>query len=551
MSRPPSAFCRGSAVAVGAGWSLAVAALLANVTAMSRRSRRRRRASGGGAGWFGKALIVSIVCGLVGTGLLYLAIRSYLHSESFREFLAKKAGDAAGVEGSFTPFRWEGLAVNTGKFEGSGEGLVRKLRIEGVQTEIGIGGLHRGVWELRGSQVQRLDITVDASGASGATDVASFGFQPGALAPSDSASGWLPRKIDLRGLDVSDLIVRANLKAGPGRVSGVRMTVEPDARGAAYRVELSDGEIELPSGLIPQIRLQRAGLRYLEGVVFLNSAQAAVWKDGRIDASGEWDARTGSFIVQGDVTGATCEDLFNETWAKRFTGELGSDFTLQNRSGERTATGMLVLRDGTLTALPVLDALAAYADTRRFRVLKLNEARTVWYWKQDELRLTDLVIASDGLVRVEGAITIRGKDLDGSFRLGLAPGTLANIPGAETHVFFPGERGLLWAPVRITGTLDDPREDLTERLIEAAGLRMFDVIPETGEKVIKFTRSVIGDAPSKAVDAAVGGGARIIETGAGVVGEVGNVLGGILGGTRPTTPEPIEPKETPPEPEEP
>ena len=34
----------------------------------------------------------------------------------------------------------------------------------------------------------------------------------------------------------------------------------------------------------------------------------------------------------------------------------------------------------------------------------------------------------------------------GRFRLGLAPGTLSTIPGAETDVFLPGERGLLWTP---------------------------------------------------------------------------------------------------------
>lgn len=126
---------------------------------------------------------------------------------------------------------------------------------------------------------------------------------------------------------------------------------------------------------------------------------------------------------------------------------------------------------------------------------------------------------------MEGSLSIRGETLDGVFRLGLAPGTLANIPGAETDVFLPGERGLLWTPLRITGTLDDPKEDLTDRLIAAAGLRMFDVIPETGEKVIKFTRSVIGENPSKAVDQ----GMKIIDEGTKAVRGAGDILNGILG----------------------
>jgi hypothetical protein len=93
-------------------------------------------------------------------------------------------------------------------------------------------------------------------------------------------------------------------------------------------------------------------------------------------------------------------------------------------------------------------------------------------------------------------------------------------------VFIAGERGLLWAPVRITGTLDDPKEDLTERLVAAAGLRMFDRIPETGEQVIKFTRSVIGGDSNKIIDK----GVEIIEENSDLIRDVGGVLDGILGG---------------------
>jgi hypothetical protein len=202
----------------------------------------------------------------------------------------------------------------------------------------------------------------------------------------------------------------------------------------------------------------------------------------------------------------------------------------------------MVILNGTLTALPMLDALAAYADTRRFRVLTLNEARTEWRWKDGGLLLSNLALGSEGLVWIEGSLEITGRELDGSFRLGLAPGTLAGIPGAETHVFSPGERGLLWAPLRISGTIDDPQEDLTDRLVDAAGMRMFEVIPETGEKVIRFSRSILGDAPIKVVDQ----GARIIETGAGIVEGVGGVIDGFFGSRRELPPViPTTPKEDP------
>jgi len=240
-----------------------------------------------------------------------------------------------------------------------------------------------------------------------------------------------------------------------------------------------------------------------------------------------------AYAFEGSARGIDCGKLLSENWAKRATGTVVSDFKLEGTSGGPQARGSLVVENAVITALPVLDALAAYADTRRFRVLSLDEARADWRWKDGETTLGKLVLASEGLVRLEGDLVIRGNQLDGIFRLGLAPGTLASIPGAETDVFLPGEKGLLWTTLRITGTVDDPKEDLTDRLIAAAGLRMFDQLPETREKVLKFSRSVLGDSPEEAILK----GIEAIEKTEDVIREAqdllkgkGGLLDGILGG---------------------
>jgi hypothetical protein len=126
-------------------------------------------------------------------------------------------------------------------------------------------------------------------------------------------------------------------------------------------------------------------------------------------------------------------------------------------------------------------------------------------------------------------------------RLGLAPGTLSQIPGAEEDVFVAGERGLLWSPLRVTGTLDDPKEDLSQRLMAAAGARMFEIIPATGIKVLKYTQQVIGggsgedaEAAPKVIDQATQSlkqGTDVIDQAVkGAGGLVGGVVQGLLGG---------------------
>ena len=475
-----------------------------------------------GVGWVGKASIGLVIGAVVLAGALFLAIRSYLHSDSFRNFLSAQVSRTAKVDGLFTPFRWQGLAVDADSFDATGPGLVRTLKVEGLHTEVGVGGIGRGVWELKGSNVRRLEVALDAREKDGMPAVT----EPDRPKPaSPAAKRWLPTEVEVMAADVQELIVRAQLDDGPAVLTGMRVHAEPAGQRHSYRVETLGGTVKLPFSWTPVVRLDRTKLRWQDKRLFVNSASASLWKDGRLDAAGEWDLETGDYTLEGGVSDVKCDDLLSEDWAKRLTGEVASDFTIDNRGGTLVARGTLTIRNGTLTALPVLDALAAYADTRRFRVLALTDARTDWRWRNGELFLGNLVLASEGLVRLEGAVTIRGREIDGNFRLGLAPGTLASIPGAETHVFAPGERGLLWTPLRVTGTLDDPKEDLSDRLIAAAGARMFDVIPETGEKVIRFTRSVLGDTPGKAVDK----GVKVIEEGAGIVRDVGGVLDGILG----------------------
>jgi len=507
---------------------------------MSRRSRRRRGISGG-TGWLGKVAIGLVVVGLIGAAVLYTMIRGYLHSDGFRRFLSEKASMVTGVEGFFTPFHWDGLAVDTSSFEGTGNGIVRSVKVEGLHTEVGVGGVRRGVWEIRGTRVQRLEIALDARNAGGATVIHGIKINQGA-GESKDVPGWLPTKVELMSLDLNEVAVKALLDQGTFSTSGLKVHVEPTGKKNAYSIDLADGTLKQPIALAPEIRLNRAKIRYQDGQVFLSNATASAWKNGRLSATGEWTTATGQYSAQGDVTSVKCEEVFNEDWAKRFTGDISSDFSVNNHSGAPQARGQLGIVNGTLTALPLLDSLAAYADTRRFRILSLSDARTDWQWKKGETAFTNLVLASEGLMRLEGNLIIRGRELDGTFRLGLAPGTLATIPGAETDVFSLGERGLVWASLRITGTIDDPKEDLTDRLIAAAGMRMFDVIPETGEKVIKFTNSVLKEAPTKALDA----GTKILDTGTGIVEGVGGVLDGILGGgTRKPEPPPEE-KSPPP-----
>ena len=428
-----------------------------------------KKGGAAGAGWLVKTGVALIVLGVVVSIGLYIAVRGYMHSDGFRLFLSEKVSQAAKVDGEFTPFRWDGLAASTSAFEATGPGLVKAIRLDELRTEIGVGGLSRGVWEIRGSRVQRVEVSLDATAEGRAEAPPVEIVSPPVETRSEKKPGWLPTEVELQGLDVGEVVVRAVLNQGLAVAEGMRVRVEPAGGQQAYRAEVADGTIRLPFDLVPLLRLERAKLRYQDRLVFLNSIKARAWENGLLEASGEWDAAAKRYSLEGDVSGVKCEEVFSEDWSKRFTGKLGSDFTLDNLSGEMVARGRLACatarsrrcrcstRSRPMRTPAVSGCFHSARRTRTGAGRRAKSGSRIWCSRARDWS------------GWRAHSSIRGEALDGNFRLGLAPGTLATIPGAETDVFLPGERGLVWAPLRITGTLDDPKEDLTDRLIDAAG----------------------------------------------------------------------------------
>ncbi len=487
---------------------------------MSRRSRRKR---GGAKGpWLGKAVVAFGVVLLLGLAVAYAGLRVYLHSEGFRKFLSAQASGAAKVRGEFSPFLWDGLAVETGGFDATGTGMIGGLMADQISTEIGFGGVGRGVWELKDTRITRLEVILNPGKADEPPPVSPELHKKAVV---KKQPGWVPKKVELESLQIGELAVGGALLAGPVEAGGMAVHVVPGAGHNGYKGEITGGYVDLPQKWVPQLRVNRVAGTFQDGSAFITKADIGAWREGRITAFGEWNKEDGYYSFEGDLEGIRSDEILNENWARKISGDLSSGFSIDNQGGSMVMAGEMELRNGTMTALPMLDALAAYADTRRFRVIQLNEARTKWRYTKEEMRLTDFVMGSEGLIRLEGNMLIKGQALDGRFRLGIVPGVLSNIPGAETHVFRPGEMGLLWTDIHITGTVDDPEEDLTVRLIEAAGLRMFEQLPESGEKVLKFTRSVLGESPSEAIDK----GKMMIKEGEDVVREAKGIFKELLG----------------------
>ncbi|MEY5012472.1 MAG: hypothetical protein RLY69_187 [Verrucomicrobiota bacterium] len=430
-------------------------------------SRHTRRST---IPWQAK-LSIAIICGAIFVGaVFYGMIRSYLHSDAFRRLLSEKASQAIGTTGEFGAFRWDGFALESASFSASGEGSLRSLQMEGLHTEVGLGGLKNGVWEINGSKIQRLSTSFDFNqiAIEPTTDATASTSNPPTQFPETSSSRtWLPREVKFDGLQIADATINAKFGDTQLAVSNLRVDLKSFGRNG-HAAEMSGGTIEMADKKFPAAHIDRINLKRQDDRIFLNQLQLSAWDNARVEASGEVDRSSGRHSIEGSVSGVKCSDVLSGDWLKRLSGDLETTFSCHNHSGPTVASGKLVLKNGTLTAFPALDALATFTNIRRFRSLAFNDAHSDWQWQDGRLILDNLVIASDGAIRAEGNITIDGENLDGQLKIGLPTEVITKLPSAASNVFNINERGMSWASVRITGTTKNPKEDLSGRLMGAA-----------------------------------------------------------------------------------
>jgi hypothetical protein len=79
--------------------------------------------------------------------------------------------------------------------------------------------------------------------------------------------------------------------------------------------------------------------------------------------------------------------------------------------------------------------------------------------------IKDITIEEKGKFRIEGEVSVKRRLLRGTIKLGLTREYLDWLPNAE-EVFSRRSGGYLWADVRLSGTIDEPRQDLSQRIIE-------------------------------------------------------------------------------------
>ena len=266
----------------------------------------------------------------------------------------------------------------------------------------------------------------------------------------------------------------------------------PTSAREVWHMKTKGGAIQ-GTGL-PKFDLETIDFRWNpESKEFFIASADATSVGGRLAVEGDMVLGDDSNLdLRVNLTGLEIAQVVPEDWSKRLSGQLEIDAVVTGDVDAIQSEGTIAVKEGVLTALPVLDQLATYTRTERFRRIALNRADAKFAKNGEQLLIHELFLQSDGLARLEGAITIDQSQLDGSLNLGVIPGILKWLPVGEDmeKAMFKDDRdGHRWTKVKIGGTVNDPSHDLDDQLL-AAGV-------ETAKDTIKSILEDPGSAKEK------------------------------------------------------
>ena len=97
---------------------------------------------------------------------------------------------------------------------------------------------------------------------------------------------------------------------------------------------------------------------------------------GYLDIKGDWDKMSSSWTANVVINSIPASSILADDWKKHVQGEVSGGVDLRGEQGRLThVAGLVRLQNGMLSGLPVLDRLALFCDSSRFRQLALPDKR--------------------------------------------------------------------------------------------------------------------------------------------------------------------------------
>ncbi len=514
-----------------------------------RRSRRRRKSGGWSKGWTALTIVLVLAAGLFFGASIW--IKSYLQSDKFRVWISGEISRKLNAEVQLEGIKWQDSSASAGTFTatGSAESPFSRVEARDLRATINTGAIWDRVWQVDEVKIARLFLDISSTSARAAAPASAHGDSSADSSSGGFFSSLLPNRTLVKGIEVDQLAFLWKNSARSAEGNGIGVHIKPAETNAFFLASGHGGTLTL--SMLPnepvKLRHFEASLQGDEFTLDELSAEAA-----GADISTEGTLITGdrpSLDLKGTVSALDLARVLPDDWLKRLHGKAGGDIRVTGNPNDfdrLSWRGTARLNDGLLEGLPLLYIIARKTRNETFIRFKLKEARTDFTRTADGGWLLEkLMVDAPGLLRLKGSASAAPDGaLQGELLLGIVPGTLRYLAGAEQSIFLPldqllvtpreralvtaDDSGLRWTRLRLRGTLENPQEDLADRLAKAwFNATVDEVMNMSMEGAVKAAEAasklateaagtVLDNAPA-VLESGIKSGTDLLEGGAGLL----------------------------------
>ncbi len=435
-----------------------------------------------------------MVCSILITVILiaviagYIYVSRYIRSEEFSTKLQNDLSEKLEADVTLSPLKWKGWHVGSSELQlVNGQKEIKNGRISDIRLKISGDSLKSQQVILDSIRIDECKLNLQSKQTSKKKNKSRRTPQDQAQPPSTIEKSDEP-KIVIHEV----LIDRCSISLEKPHLELKQAQVQARAEKGQPQNQLftlKKGRLQTPYPGLEDLEIQEIQIKYHDPQVSLQKASLKLSEGGLLTGQGLYHLDKKTFEASGTMSDIPTSTFLKGDWKQQLTGTLNGDYRVAKKRFQTTSAGSVQLENGILKALPILKRIAAYTNTSRFLHIPLSQSSFDFEHEKNKLTLRNIELYSAGLLKIKGEITMRGEQLSGVLKVGLPPEIVSKIPGGEKAVFTHRSEGLYWADVTLSGTKDKPKEDLSRRIILAAGTRLLEIAPETGEALLKVAGS--------------------------------------------------------------
>jgi hypothetical protein len=421
----------------------------------------------------------------LGAVILILAVAGFggwffLGSQACRHWIDRSINRSLQTEGTLGPISATGGALYSADYTGKGKPKthVASIQAKDLSARPNWSRLFSGVWDFNDVLIKNVDLVIGTPAPDTPNGQQQEHQSFGIKLPS-----FIHPKLDVDRVSVNQINVHWSAGEKPAEIAGMQATA---VHRGDERWDLSANGGTLNASGWPAFQIDQAAGSYQSAAITVSQAKLVVPTGGAIAVNGSVNLEgKRPYKFHGDLAGLSLSDFPPTKWHLQGLASGSLDFTgnlAEPDSGQ--IVGAVHLDKAKLDWSVLLGKVQRLVKQLGLNDWQLDGVDAQINRQGQHLEFSNVSVKYQDLLKVEGGGTIDGDQIKANLMIGLSSSLLGWLPGVQQKVFTEQRDGLCWAPMQITGPVNDPKEDLSKRISDAMAAGMSNQLKNQAKSLL-------------------------------------------------------------------